>query len=80
MQVFRAHADSKIRHLALTPWGDLWTGSSSGTIRIWNYPSGALGEGLQPMLGALRTLGTQRWLCLTVAFLLWWLWELDRGG
>lgn len=43
-QVFKAHNDNKIRCLALTAWGDLWTGNSSGVIRVWAHPDGLLGE------------------------------------
>ncbi|KAL6758609.1 Endonuclease/exonuclease/phosphatase [Haematococcus lacustris] len=34
-QAWRAHGGSKVRALALTPWGDLWTGSSYGSVSVW---------------------------------------------
>nr|ACH87585.1 hypothetical protein [Dunaliella viridis] len=34
-QVWSAHRDHKVRSMALTPWGELWTGSTYGTIRVW---------------------------------------------
>ncbi|KAG1665296.1 hypothetical protein FOA52_015873 [Chlamydomonas sp. UWO 241] len=26
--------------MCVTPWGDLWTGSSTGKLRVWAYPQG----------------------------------------
>ncbi|EFJ50943.1 hypothetical protein VOLCADRAFT_88385, partial [Volvox carteri f. nagariensis] len=37
---WRAHVRGKITSMTLTPWGDLWTASSGGTIRAWQYQGG----------------------------------------
>lgn len=33
----QAHAYGKVTSLVLTPWGELWTASSSGSVRAWQY-------------------------------------------
>jgi hypothetical protein len=42
-QIWLAHRDHKVRALAITPWGELWTGSTYGTMRVWacNHAVGA---------------------------------------
>ncbi|GIL70795.1 hypothetical protein Vretimale_3892 [Volvox reticuliferus] len=37
---WRAHVRGKITSMTLSSWGDLWTASSGGTIRAWQYQSG----------------------------------------
>lgn len=44
MHCWSAHLTGKVRSLALTGWGDLWTCSSSGSIRIWSYGTTARGS------------------------------------
>lgn len=34
-QLWLAHREHKVQALATTPWGELWTGSTYGTIRVW---------------------------------------------
>lgn len=43
LQAWQAHKNHKIRALCVTPWGDLWTASGSGAIRVWAYPGGTFG-------------------------------------
>ncbi|GLI58620.1 hypothetical protein VaNZ11_000355 [Volvox africanus] len=37
---WRAHVRGKITSMTLSSWGDLWTASSGGTIRVWQYQAG----------------------------------------
>ncbi|GLC43102.1 hypothetical protein PLESTM_001431000 [Pleodorina starrii] len=37
---WRAHVRGKITYMTLSPWGDLWTASSAGSIRAWQYQTG----------------------------------------
>ncbi|GIL46869.1 hypothetical protein Vafri_3741 [Volvox africanus] len=37
---WRAHVRGKITSMTLSCWGDLWTASSGGTIRAWQYQAG----------------------------------------
>jgi hypothetical protein len=45
---WQAHKSAAVTALATTPWGELWTGSSRGSIRVWPaacrtfVPEGAL--------------------------------------
>ena len=34
----------QVNAMAVTPWGDIWTGSSSGSVRIWAYSHDSMGE------------------------------------
>jgi len=44
---WKAHKHGSIDAIAMTMWGDLWTGSSRGSIRIWQEPSaGKTPEGI----------------------------------
>lgn len=36
---WKAHKHGSIEALAMTMWGDLWTGSSRGSVRLWRKPS-----------------------------------------
>ncbi|GFR43882.1 hypothetical protein Agub_g5011, partial [Astrephomene gubernaculifera] len=37
---WKAHNRSKVTCLALTPWGELWTGSAAGSLKVWQYLTG----------------------------------------
>lgn len=36
LSTWRAHRYSAITAMAVTSWGELWTGSSKGSLRIWS--------------------------------------------
>lgn len=42
-QVWLAHSLHKVQAMAVTPWGELWTGSTYGTIRAWACNAGSSG-------------------------------------
>eukprot|EP00210_Caulerpa_lentillifera_P003703 g3536.t1 len=53
---WKAHKHGSIDAMAMTPWGDLWTGSSKGSIRIWSD----LVAGKDPISRVIRRTGGEK--------------------
>lgn len=43
-----AHSLGKVSGLAVTPWGELWSCSTSGSVRAWSTPASAHATGGRP--------------------------------
>lgn len=75
-----AHRTGKIGALALTQWGELWSGSTAGNVKVWGYPGAATGsrppvQVREPRRGRGVKLAHSKVRCLVVAPGGRWVWS-----
>jgi len=65
----QAHKVGRVTAICTTAWGDVWTGSSRGTIRVWRVESQPEGVGSVSIARELRRQGGFRAAAHAINFL-----------